>query len=109
MDHHKHMGHGGMDMPTEGPMCNMNVGEPHPSYRHNSGLADNFPSNPADALHMGHHRPLHHLPSVARPLHPLAPSLPLRRRRPHRWLRARARVEPPLRAIPHRVSEQTSE
>ncbi|KAL8761995.1 MAG: hypothetical protein Q9184_001942 [Pyrenodesmia sp. 2 TL-2023] len=24
MDHHDHMGHGGMDMPSAGPKCNMN-------------------------------------------------------------------------------------
>ncbi|KAL9593993.1 MAG: hypothetical protein Q9179_005611 [Wetmoreana sp. 5 TL-2023] len=25
MDHHDHMGHGGMDMPSSGPKCNMNM------------------------------------------------------------------------------------
>ncbi|KAI9875000.1 MAG: hypothetical protein M1830_009047, partial [Pleopsidium flavum] len=25
MDHHEQMAHGGMDMPSEGPMCNMNM------------------------------------------------------------------------------------
>ncbi|MCJ1299140.1 hypothetical protein MMC08_001931 [Hypocenomyce scalaris] len=25
MNHHEHMGHGGMDMPSDGPRCNMNM------------------------------------------------------------------------------------
>lgn len=85
MDHHDHMNHGGMDMPSSGPQCSMNASLP---YSHLSTQSLCLLTHARiDALHMGHHQPLHNLSPMARPLHLLSSHVPRRRHRPHRRLR----------------------
>ena len=90
MDHTGHMahgdlGHGGMDMPS-GPMCSMSVSQKEPTWFVKLRVA-------ADAVYMGHYKPLHHLPLVAHTLDLLSPAFSRRRRPSHCWIRRSARNE----------------
>lgn len=80
---HNHMGHGGMDMPSEGHRCNMNVRQtclPH------CLISSRLLTAPLDAVHMGHDRSLHRLQTMAHLLDLHPDILSHRRRRPSRRL-----------------------
>lgn len=59
-----------------------------------------------DAVHLGYHKPMHHLPLVACQLDFHPPRLPRRGCNPHSWLRGRPRVEQEVREQQRGVREQ---
>jgi hypothetical protein len=101
---HGGMGHGGMDMPSD--RCNMNVSDTEILYLLPRLRANN---NLADALHMGHQQPLHHLPLLARPRHTLPHHLPSRHCRPGGRLRSHPLRRPTLRGRNHKAHRRRAE
>lgn len=99
-----HSHHAGMDMPSHGPKCNMNV-----SHMPFSPQPLTVVTSIPDAIHLGHDRPLHHLPTMAHLLHLHPPPLPRRRRPAHRWIRVGPRSQQTLRIVERGIHEQSSQ